>query len=104
MRSLLDACCISWALSILLHMNTQYGCIYYQTWGIIKHGVLSNMGYYQTWGTIKHEGGNQQVRHVAYKQIHIQYKVPFITQTLPSPLLTAWQFLVFPDHQPPYQV
>jgi hypothetical protein len=87
MRSLLDACCISWALSILLHMNTQYGCIYYQTWG-----------------TIKHEGGNQQVRHGVYKQIHIEYKVPFITQTLPSPLLTAWQFLVSPDHRPPYQV
>jgi hypothetical protein len=60
-------------LSIRLHMNTQYGCIYYQTWG-----------------TIKHEGGNQQVRHVVYKQFHIEYKLHNPFHRLSSPLGSFW--------------
>jgi hypothetical protein len=66
MRSLLDACCISWGLSILLHMNTQYDCIYYQTWG-----------------TIKHEGRYQQVGMVIYNLSDTEYKILFITRSPP---------------------
>jgi hypothetical protein len=68
-------------------MNTQFGYIYYQTWD-----------------TFKHEGDNQQVRHVVLQTIPHPVQSSSLTKTLPWPLLTAWQFLVSPDHQPPYQV